>query len=143
MIRKPLALLSVAASVGILAAGCGGSSTTTVTAAAPTTTAAAPTTTTTSANTGSNTGNTGSSSTSAASANPQVQQLVSSCKARINSASGLSSSVVSKLQALCNQAANGNEASARKAAAQVCTEIIKATVPQQAQQFALANCPKA
>ena len=68
---------------------------------------------------------------------------MAACKSRIGSASGLSSSLQSKLTQICDQAANGNEASARRAAAQVCTEIIKETVPQQAQQFALANCPKA
>ncbi len=135
MIRRPLALLSVAASVGILAAGCGGSSSSSTSAAAPassTTTATATTATTTS-------GSTGSTNT----ANPAVAQVVAACKAQVNSSSQLSSSVKSKLIQLCDQAASGNEAGARKAAAQVCTEIIKATVPQSVQAAALANCPKA
>jgi hypothetical protein len=140
MIRRAAVLLSVTAALGLLAAGCGGSSTTTVTTSAPTTTASASATTSATTTTS---GNTGSNSGSTSAANPQVAQLVASCKSRINSASQLPSNVKSKLLQLCNQAANGNEASARKAAAQVCTEIIKATVPQSAQQFALANCPKA
>ncbi len=142
MIRRTFALLLVAASVGILAAGCGGSSTSTVTASAPTTTASAPTTTSATTTTSGNTGNSGNTGSTNAS-NPAIAQAVAACKSRIGSASGLSSSVKSKLTQICDQAASGNEQSARKAAAQVCTEIIKATVPQQAQQFALANCPKA
>jgi hypothetical protein len=139
MIRRTVVVLSVAASLGILAAGCGGSSTSTVTASSPTTTASASTTTSATTTASGNTGNTGSTNA----ANPGVAQAVAACKSRIGAASQLSSSLKSKLTQLCDQAANGNEAGARKAAAQVCTEIIKATVPQQAQQFALANCPKA
>lgn len=134
MIGKPLALLSVAASVGILAAGCGGSSTTTTSAAAPTsaTSASVPATTTTSSSTG-----------SATPASPVVAEVVAACKSRINSAPQLSSSVKSKLIQLCDEAASGNEANARKVASQVCVEIIKATVPQSVQAQALAGCPKA
>jgi hypothetical protein len=136
MIRKPLALLSVAVSVGILAAGCGSSSSSTTTAAPASSTTTATATTATTATT-----NTGTGSTNAA--NPAVAEAVAACKSRINSAPQLSSSVKSKLIQICDQAANGNEAGARKAAAQVCVEIIKATVPQSVQAQALAGCPKA
>jgi hypothetical protein len=137
MIRRPLVLLLVAGSVGVAAAGCGSSSTTTTTttssapASAPTTTAA-PATTTTSGSTG-----------AAAAVNPAVAQIVGACKSRIDSAGNLSASVKSKLTTLCDKAASGDEGGARKAASQVCQEIIKATVPQSVQNQALAGCPKA
>ena len=137
MIRRPLVLLLVAASVGIAAAGCGSSSTTTTTttssapASAPTTTSA-PATTTTSGNSG-----------STATISPAVAQIVGACRARINSSGNLSASVKSKLTTLCDKAASGDQGGARKAASQVCQEIIKATVPQAVQGQALAGCPKA
>jgi hypothetical protein len=133
---RGLLLLVAVACLGALAAGCGGSSSSSTTSSAPaaTSTAAPPTTSSTAAVT---------TSGSSASANPAVAQAVAACKSRIDSASQLSASVKTKLDNLCNQAASGNEASARKAAAQVCQEIIKATVPQAAQTQALSSCPKA
>jgi len=47
------------------------------------------------------------------------------------------------LTTLCDKAASGDEASVLKAAAQVCQEIVKQSVPQSVQQQALASCPKA
>jgi hypothetical protein len=67
---------------------------------------------------------------------------VAACKQRIAGAPNLSSDAKTKLTNLCDQAASGNEAAVLKAAAQVCQEIVKQSIPQAAQQQALASCPK-
>lgn len=134
MTRRPLVAVLVAAAVGIFAAGCGSSSSSSTTTSAPASSTATTAATTTASS---------SSSSGSSAANPAVADAVAACKTRINSASQLSASVKSKLIAICDQAANGNEAGARKAAAQVCQEIIKETVPQSVQAQALSGCPKA
>src|SRR5207245_8206677 len=83
-----------------------------------------------------------STSGSGASSNPGVAQGVAACKSGINAQPTLSASLKSKLTAICDKAASGDVAGARKAAAQVCQEIVKATVPASAQAQALAGCPK-
>jgi hypothetical protein len=72
-----------------------------------------------------------------------VAAAVASCKQSINAAPTLTASEKTKLLDLCNKAANGDATGVRKAAAQVCQEIIKSTVPASAQAGALASCPKA
>lgn len=143
MIRRPLVLLLVAAAVGIAAAGCGSSSSSSTASSAPASSTSASTTSTSASATTTTSGNSGSSSGSAASANPAIAQAVAACKSRINSSGNLTASLKSKLVAICDNAANGNQAGARKAAAQVCQEVIKATVPQSVQNQALAGCPTA
>ena len=128
MIRRSLLLAMTAAAIAAFAAGCGSSSSSSTSSSAPATSTSAPATTT------------GGSATSS---NPAVVQAVAACKQRINAAQSLSASLKSKLIAVCDKAASGDESGARKAAAQVCTEIIKATVPQSVQAQALAGCPKA
>ena len=132
MIRRSLLLAITAASVAAFAAGCGSSSSSSTSSSAPATSTSAPATTTSA-----------STSSSASSSSPVVVQAVASCKQRINAAQNLSASLKSKLIAVCDKAASGDENGARKAAAQVCTEIIKATVPQSVQAQALSGCPKA
>jgi hypothetical protein len=52
----------------------------------------------------------------------------------------LSTDAKAKLTALCDKAASGDEAAVLKAAKQVCVEVVKESVPQSAQQTALAAC---
>lgn len=132
MIRRSLLLAVTAAAIAASAAGCGSSSSSSTSSSAPATSTSAPATTTGASAYG-----------SATSSNPAVVQAVAACKQRINAAQSLSASLKSKLIAVCDKAASGDESGARKAAAQVCTEIIKATVPQSVQAQALAGCPKA
>jgi hypothetical protein len=144
MIKTLCALLVTAAFV----AGCGSSSSSS-SSSAP----ASPATSSTSSAAGSSTASESSTTSSASSSstpsggaglanNPAVKQAVAACKARIASAPNLSGDAKAKLTQLCNEAASGNEGAVLKAAAKVCQEIVKESVPQAAQQQALASCPK-
>jgi hypothetical protein len=53
----------------------------------------------------------------------------------------LSSNLKSKVEGICNKAANGNIAAARAAAKEVCVEVINASpIPSADKQQALAAC---
>ncbi len=132
MIRRSLLLAVAMASIAAFAAGCGSSSSSSTSSSAPATSTSAPATTTSA-----------STTSSSASSNPAVVQAVAACKQRINAAQNLSASLKSKLIAICDKAASGDINGAMKAEGQVCTEIIKSTVPQSVQAQALAACPKA
>ncbi len=132
MIRRPTILFLLTASIGAVAAGCGSSSSSSTSSSTPASSTTSAATTTTSA----------ASTPASVSSNPAVVQAVAACKAGINSQSRLTASVKAKLTSLCDKAASGDAAGARKVSAQVCQEIIKATVPVQAQTQALATCPK-
>jgi hypothetical protein len=146
MSRKPLLILILMASLtGLVAAGCGSSSSTPTTpnaSAAGSTSGGAASTPTTSSTSSSSGG-----SSSGGSSNPAVAQAVAACKASINSATQLSSSLKTKLTGLCDKAANGDEAGVKKVAAEVCKEIVNADVPSSApssiKDQALAACKKA
>jgi hypothetical protein len=123
-----LSTLPVAALVaGALLAGCGSSSSTTNTTAPAATTPAAGATTP---------GATGTSTTAAGAA------AVAACKQAIQAQSTLPASAKSKLEAVCGKAANGDEAAVRKAAREVCEEVInQSAVPAgPAREQALAAC---
>ncbi len=137
MIKKLSVLLAVAAVIG----GCGSSSSSSSSAptASSSATAASTTNTATSSAAASSTAPSGGS---AIANNPAVKAAVAACKQRINAAPNLSADAKSKLTTLCDKAASGDEASVLKAAAQVCQEIVKQSIPQAAQQQALAACPK-
>lgn len=134
-------LLVVAAASGALVAGCGSSSSSTpVTASSSSTSSSsssAPAATSTASPSSSTSGGSGLAS------NPSVIAAVARCKASINSVPTLSASAKNKLATICDQAAKGDPASLKKAAAQVCVELVKDTVPVAAQTAALASCPKA
>ncbi len=139
MIKKLSALLAVAAILG----GCGSSSSSSSSAApasSSSTTAASTANSATSSASASSTTPTGGSSIAN---NPAVKAAVAACKQRIAAAPNISADAKSKLTTLCDKAASGNEADVLKAAAQVCQEIVKQSIPQAAQQQALAACPKA
>ena len=131
---KRLCTLAVLATVGgALVAGCGGSSSSSSAPAATTnSSSAAPTATSSSS----------ASSSGSVANNPEVQAAVAQCKASINSASTLSADSKTKLDGLCDEAAKGDPASLKKATAAVCQQVVKDSVPQSAQDAALAACPK-
>jgi hypothetical protein len=137
MASRLFSVVSILAVSGALVAGCGSSSSSS-SAASSTTTSSAPAATTTSS-----AGSSSSSTSASTSASPVVQQAVATCKTEINAQPTLSSSLKTKLLGICDQIASGNVASAKKIAAQVCQEVVKAAVPQAAQTQALAACPKA
>jgi hypothetical protein len=76
-----------------------------------------------------------------------VAAAVSACKTAIGSAAQLSSSEKSKLEGICQKAANGDLSGVKQAVAQVCTQIVNADVPSSApssiKDQALAACKKA
>ena len=76
-----------------------------------------------------------------------MAQAVTACKASINAASQLSSSLKSQLTSLCDKAGNGDLSGVKKIASEVCTKIVNADVPSAAgaavKQQALAACKKA
>ncbi len=132
--KRRLSMLGVAAVAALAIAGCGSSSSSSSSSssAAPTTSSAASSTTT-----GTSSGSGGGSVAS----NPAMQQAVAQCKASINAVPTLSADVKAKLTKLCDSAATSDPAAIKKASSQVCQEIAK-SLPAQAQQVALASCPK-
>lgn len=131
MIRKLSTWLLVAMVGGVLIAGCGSSSSSS-SSSSPTT--SAPAATTKSSSSGSESG--GSSS------NPTLAAAVAKCKQGVQAAATLSSSTKGKLEQICDKAANGNPDAARKAAREVCVEIVNASpLPAgAAKEQALASC---
>ncbi len=149
MLRKPFLVLILSASAtGLVAAGCGSSSTPT-TPPASNSAAGSTTGSTSSTSTGSSTtpASSSSGSSSGGSSNPAVAQAVAACKASINSASTLPASDKSKLTSLCDKAASGNVSGVKQIAAEVCKDIVNADVPSSApssiKDQALAACKKA
>jgi len=154
MICRARLLAAVCVVSGVLIAGCGSSNSSTTTSTSTTTsstpanattpTTAAPAVTTTTATVP--VGTTSSQLKAAEAANPAVAtavaQAVASCKTSINAQATLTASDKSKLDAICQQAGNGDTAGVQKATAQVCQEIVKDTVPAADQTAALAACPK-
>jgi hypothetical protein len=76
-----------------------------------------------------------------------VAQAVASCKAAINGAAQLSASLKTKLTGICDKAAHGDTAGVKNAVAQVCKQIVDASVPSSAptsiKDQALAACKSA
>jgi hypothetical protein len=138
MTKRLCGLMAVAAVSAAFVAGCGGSSSSSSSAApaAATSTPAAATSSSATATASSATSSGGLAS------NPTIQAAVARCKQSIAAAPTLSSDAKSKLTTLCDKAATGDEASVLKAAKQVCIDIVKQSVPQSAQQAALAACQK-
>jgi hypothetical protein len=130
MLRRSSTCLVVALLGGILLAGCGGGSSQS-TAAPPAT---------------SSTPKTGSTpKTSPALTAERGQFAVNTCKRTIATQLSLTTSAKTKLEAICNQAGKGDIASIRKAAEEVCVEVIKASggAGSPAAQQAIAACKSA
>jgi len=123
--RTPLlvAALVVAAIIG----GCGSSSSSTTSTAS---TAATP-----------STASTGTTTTPVLSG-AAAAQAIEICKKEIQSQSTLPASSKSKLEAVCEKAANGDTTAVKKAAQEVCEEVVNASpIPSgSAKEQALAAC---
>ncbi len=129
MIRTRSPLFVVALLCGVLVAGCGSSSSSTTSGSTST---SAPATTSKSATT------TPNAATAAG-----VAQYVAACKAVIAHEPTLSADVKSKVEGICNKAADGDLEGARKAAKEVCVEVVNASpIPSAAKAQAVAACKK-
>jgi ABC-type phosphate transport system substrate-binding protein len=123
MIRKLSTLLLLALAGGALLAGCGSSSSSSSSSSTPT-------------------ASTSSTGTAGGSSSPAVAAAVAACKSGIQSASTLSASTKSKLEGICAKAANGDTDAVRKAAQELCTEVINSSpLPSgSAKEQAIAAC---
>jgi pectin methylesterase-like acyl-CoA thioesterase len=130
MIRRPLTWLVIALIGGALIAGCGSSSSSTTSSAASATTSSTPAATT--------------SSTPALSGADaaSVQAAVAACKQTIRAQSTLPAGSKSKLEAICEKAAKGDQTAVKKVAQEVCEEVVKNSPvpPGAARETALAAC---
>jgi hypothetical protein len=133
MVSRLSSLVVVVVVGGAIVAGCGSSS-----SSSSTSTPSAPASVATSTSGSASTGSGGASSSS----NPGVAEAVAVCKATIGASTTLSADLKTKLQAICDKAASGDQTGVKQATAQVCQEIVKASVPQSEQAAALAACPK-
>jgi len=135
MIATRSPLLAGALVCGALIAGCGSSSSTTTSG----TTATTSTTSSAAASTPSTSTPSGAATTPISSAD--LAAAVAECKAVVARAPTLSSNLKSKVEGICNKAANGNIAAARTAAKEVCVEVINASpIPSAEKQQALTAC---
>jgi hypothetical protein len=72
-----------------------------------------------------------------------VASEVAACKAAIAGAPSLSPALKTKVEAICDKAASGDVAGARKAAREVCSEVINAAPAAAAvKELARARCSK-
>jgi Spy/CpxP family protein refolding chaperone len=136
MVRRSSTCLVVALLGGILLAGCGGGSSQSTAAPPPTGSTAAT----------SSTPKTGSTPKSSPALTAERGQFaVNTCKRTIATQLSLTTSAKTKLEAICNQARKGDIASIRKAAQEVCVEVIKASggASSPAAQQAIAACKSA
>jgi hypothetical protein len=85
---------------------------------------------------------TSSTATTGAAKSPAVDTAVESCKRGAKEIPTLSSATRTKIEAICDKAASGNVDATRKAAREVCEEIVKASpLPEgSAKQHAIAGC---
>ena len=123
-IRRTSPLAGTLATACLLLAGCGSSSSSTTASTAATQSAS--------------TATTSSSPLTGASA----AETIAVCKQEIAGQKSLPASAKAKLEAVCQKAANGETAAVKKAAQEVCEEVIKSSpVPSSAaREQALAAC---
>jgi hypothetical protein len=102
------------------------------------------------ATTGSSTAAGGASSTPSTStpagapgSNAAGAAAIAACKQAIQSQTTLPAHAKAKLEAVCGKAASGDQAAVRKAAKEVCEEVINtASIPASAKERALQTCRK-
>jgi hypothetical protein len=133
--RRAVTWLTAALISCALLAGCGGggsSSTSSRSTSTPATSTANPPATSSTPSTGA-----GAAGTSAT-----IQRAVEACKRTIHGETTLSARAKAKLEAVCGKAANGDAAAVRKAAQEVCAEVINgsAVPPGPARERAIAAC---
>jgi hypothetical protein len=137
MMRRPLTWLRVALTGGVLLAGCGGgggSAASSHSTSTPATSTAKPPAT-------SSTPSSGAGAASGAA----IQQAVEACKRTIQGQPALSAHAKGKLEAICGKAAKGDVGAVRKAAQEVCAEVINgsAVPPGPERERAVAACKSA
>jgi hypothetical protein len=131
MIRTRSPLFVVVLLCGAFVAGCGSSSSSTTSSS---TSVAAPATSSTAATSPTTT-------PSGAATAAGIAQYVAVCKSIIQREPTLSASVKAKVEGICNKAASGDLEGARKAAKEVCVEVIDASpIPAAAKAQALTAC---
>jgi hypothetical protein len=123
-------------------AACGSSKSNSSSSSTPSS-AATPATASTAAPATTTSSSSSSGSSAAAAANPEVQSAVAACKSSVGSAPTLNSTEKGQLDNLCSQAGSGNVTQVKKVAQQVCTEIVKDSVPAAEQSTALSACKSA
>jgi hypothetical protein len=129
--RHLLSLAAAALACALVIAGCGSSSSKSSTSTA----APAATQSSTSTGTGSST------STGSASSSSEIAAAVSECKQLISSESKLPSGAKKKLEGACAAAAKGDTSAIKRAAREVCEEVINtASLPASSKEQALASC---
>jgi hypothetical protein len=68
---------------------------------------------------------------------------ITACKQAIQAQTTLPATAKAKLEAVCGKAASGDQAAVRKAAKEVCEEVInKSSIPSSAKERALQTCRK-
>ncbi|HWD10205.1 MAG TPA: hypothetical protein VG366_00065 [Solirubrobacteraceae bacterium] len=135
MIRRRSSGLAGLLACGLLAAGCGSSSTTSGASSTPSATTAATTAT----------GGSSTTSSTPAAGTPsatKVAQAIAACKAEIKVQSTLPASAKAKLEGICSKVATGDKKAVQAVAREVCEEVIKgASLPAGASRNqALAAC---
>ncbi|HEY4451941.1 MAG TPA: hypothetical protein VGN13_10155 [Solirubrobacteraceae bacterium] len=135
MIRRRSSWLAGLLACGLLAAGCGSSSTTT------SGTSSTPSATTAGTATGGS--STGATSPATGTANAaKLARAIAACKAEIKVQSTLPASAKAKLEGICSKVAAGDKKAVQAVAREVCEEVIKgASLPAGASRDqALAAC---
>jgi hypothetical protein len=136
MMRRQLTWLTVALASVVLLAGCGGggASKTSNSTSSPATRAAKPPTTSSTPATG-----------AGAAPSAQIQQAIDACKRTIQAQPSLSAHAKGKLEAVCGRAAKGDAGAVRKAAQEVCAEVINGSAlpPGPERERAVAACKSA
>jgi hypothetical protein len=86
-----------------------------------------------------------STATTGAAKSPAVDTATESCKHGAQAIPTLSATTRTKIEAICDKAASGNVDATRKAAREVCEEIVKASpLPKgSAKRHAIAGCASA
>jgi hypothetical protein len=84
-----------------------------------------------------------SSTSTGTSTSPGIKAAVEQCKSIIASQTKLTKGAKGKLEAACSEAAKGNTAAVKKAAKEVCEEVINtSSLPSAAKEQAKATCNK-
>lgn len=129
MNKKLCMLLVVALSSLMLVAGCGDDEETTPTPGGGTTTTAP---------------SGGGSSTGNAQADETIKAAVEQCKSSVTAVPNLKPETKTKLEGICEDAANGDQEAVKKATREVCEAIVEDTVPAgDAQTQAKQSCAAA
>ncbi len=135
MIRSRSTWLVGLLACGALIAGCGSSSKSTSSSQSSSSSSSPASTATTTSSTPT------TSSTGSSKSGTSLQAEISACKHEIAVQSTLPAGAKAKLEAVCGEAAKGNTAAVKKAAREVCEEVIeKSPVPASDKQQALAAC---